>query len=342
MKTIFIVDDNETNLMTARIALDGKYKVFALPSAAGMFKLAEKILPDLILLDVDMPEMNGFEAMEVLKSNEKLKSVPVVFLTAKNDAESEICGFEKGALDFINKPFSPPVLIKRIEMHIEIDKLIKESIQMRKVSTSFLTTALVVLCFYCFGLLFAEYFSFGADSKYNFSARIVEIVSLTVLLIIGRKMGFSLEDFGFTLKGAKRSIIESLLFSAGILAIFVIAKFWLVSRGITFLGATVFSGSIDITLIIYIPVAILQEFIARGIFQSTLLRLMDDKTGGLSAIALCSLIFAVLHLHMSLSYALVSMVFSFIWGFMYKRHKTIIGVSISHYLIGGIGGILGV
>ena len=129
MKTIFIVDDSDTNLMTAKAALDGVYKSYALPSAARMFKLAEKIMPDLILLDVDMPEMDGFEAMRVLKQDCRLRSVPVVFLTARQDTEAEIRGFDLGALDFINKPFSPPVLRKRIETHIEVDKLIKTSQQ---------------------------------------------------------------------------------------------------------------------------------------------------------------------------------------------------------------------
>ena len=113
--------------MAAKTALEGVYKTFALPSAERMFKLAEKIVPDLILLDIDMPEMDGFEAMRALRTDDDLKSIPVVFLTAKNDEETEIRGFEIGALDFINKPFSAPVLIKRIEMHIETDKLIKES-----------------------------------------------------------------------------------------------------------------------------------------------------------------------------------------------------------------------
>ena len=129
MKTVYIVDDSDTNLLMAKNALDGVYKTFALPSAAMMFKLLEKIIPDLILLDVVMPEMDGFQAMTILKSDEKLRSIPVVFLTARNDPESEIRGFEMGALDFINKPFSAPVLIKRIEMHIETDRLIKESQQ---------------------------------------------------------------------------------------------------------------------------------------------------------------------------------------------------------------------
>ena len=129
MKTVFIVDDNDTNLITAKTALNGTYRTFALPSAERMFKLIEKITPDLILLDVDMPEMDGFKAITILKSDEKLKSIPVIFLTAKNDVESEIYGFELGALDFINKPFSPPVLIKRIETHIETDKLIKQGLK---------------------------------------------------------------------------------------------------------------------------------------------------------------------------------------------------------------------
>jgi putative two-component system response regulator len=115
--------------MAAKQALDGAYKTFALPSAAMMFKLLEKITPDLILLDVDMPEMDGFEAMAQLKADEKLKAVPVVFLTAMNDTDMEIRGFEMGALDFLYKPFSPPVLIKRIETHIDTDLLVKKSQQ---------------------------------------------------------------------------------------------------------------------------------------------------------------------------------------------------------------------
>jgi len=129
MRTIFIVDDNDTNLMSAKTALDGIYRTFALPSAEKMFKLLKKITPDLILLDVAMPEMDGFQAMSVLKSDEKLKAIPVIFLSAKNDAESEIRGFEMGALDFINKPFSAPVLIKQIEAHIETENFRAEAMK---------------------------------------------------------------------------------------------------------------------------------------------------------------------------------------------------------------------
>jgi len=128
LKTVFVVDDNNTNLMSAKTALDGTYRTFALPSAARMFKLMEKITPDLILLDVDMPEMDGFEALEALKNDSKTSGIPVIFLTARSDVDTEVRGFEMGAVDFVNKPFSPPVLTRRIEMHIETDKLIKNSL----------------------------------------------------------------------------------------------------------------------------------------------------------------------------------------------------------------------
>jgi putative two-component system response regulator len=126
MKTVFIVDDIEANLMIAKNALEGKYEVYAVSSAEKMLELVRVLTPNLILLDVDMPGMDGFEAMAALKADERLRTIPVIFLTAMNDEESEIRGFEMGALDFVTKPFSPHILLRRIETHLEIDKLIKE------------------------------------------------------------------------------------------------------------------------------------------------------------------------------------------------------------------------
>ena len=117
MKKVFIVDDNEANLLIARKALDGTYETFAMPSAGRMFKLLEKIMPDFILLDVDMPEMDGFEALQALKADEKFKSIPVAFLSGTHDAEHEKRGAEMGAVGFYLKPFSPEFLIEKIETH---------------------------------------------------------------------------------------------------------------------------------------------------------------------------------------------------------------------------------
>jgi len=125
-KTIFIVDDNDVNLSTAAQALSKQYRVFTLPSAAAMFELLNNVVPNLILLDILMPEMDGFEAMRLLKSNDRYSDIPVIFLTGRNDAATEAHGFEIGALDFISKPFSEPVLLNRIKTHLEIEELIHE------------------------------------------------------------------------------------------------------------------------------------------------------------------------------------------------------------------------
>jgi len=128
MKTIFIVDDNAVNLLVAKDALERFYKVFPMNSVTRLFALSEKIVPDLILLDIMMPDIDGFEALSMIKRDAKLKNVPVIFLTATKDPQTEEAGFDLGAVDFITKPFSPPSLIKRIELHVNTDKLIKKSL----------------------------------------------------------------------------------------------------------------------------------------------------------------------------------------------------------------------
>ena len=125
-KTVFVVDDNDTNLSKANDALKGQYRVLTLPSAAKMFVLLEKIKPDLILLDIEMPEMDGFEALQRLKDNPQQADIPVIFLTSMTDASVEARGFQMGVIDFIAKPFSAPVLINRIKTHLDIDELIRE------------------------------------------------------------------------------------------------------------------------------------------------------------------------------------------------------------------------
>ena len=125
-KTIFVVDDNDTNLMMAENALADEYRVLTLPSADKMFKLLQKIMPDIILLDIDMPVMDGFETLRELKKIDSCAEIPVIFLTSMTDASVEASVFELGAVDFITKPFSVPVLRNRIRMHLNIEGLIRE------------------------------------------------------------------------------------------------------------------------------------------------------------------------------------------------------------------------
>jgi putative two-component system response regulator len=125
-KKIFVVDDNDTNLLTAEEALLDYYDVFTLPSAAGMFELLKRTMPDLILLDIEMPDMNGFEAINLLKTNPDYADIPVIFLTGKKDGSVEEAVFEMGAVDFITKPFFAPVLLKRIKSCLDLESLVRE------------------------------------------------------------------------------------------------------------------------------------------------------------------------------------------------------------------------
>ena len=125
-KTIFVVDDNDTNLSAAKAALNQQYRVMTLPSAPKMFALIEKVTPDLILLDIEMPEMDGFEALRRLKAGSSHADIPVIFLTGTTDYAVEARGFQMGVVDFITKPFSEPVLLNRIKTHLDIDAIIRE------------------------------------------------------------------------------------------------------------------------------------------------------------------------------------------------------------------------
>ena len=127
-KTIFMVDDDMTNLVMGNNALNESYNVFTLNSGARLLKMLENHIPDLILLDVEMPEMNGYDIIQFLKSKERTADIPVIFLTAHNDAASELKGLSLGAIDYIIKPFTPPLLLKRIEVHLLVESQKKQLI----------------------------------------------------------------------------------------------------------------------------------------------------------------------------------------------------------------------
>jgi len=113
LKTIFVVDDSDTNLSTAEDALEDQFNVMTVPSAAKMFALLEKIKPELILLDIEMPEMNGFEALERLKIS-NWADIPVIFLTGTINASIEERSSALGAVGIITKPFSSSTLLEKI------------------------------------------------------------------------------------------------------------------------------------------------------------------------------------------------------------------------------------
>jgi len=115
MKKILMVDDVSTNIKCANEVLKDKYQLITARSGQVALKLLEETKPDLIILDINMPDMDGYELLEIIKGKEEFADVPVVFLTAENDEESEAKGLRLGAVDYIMKPFGPKILLGRID-----------------------------------------------------------------------------------------------------------------------------------------------------------------------------------------------------------------------------------
>ncbi len=126
MKHILIVDDMAVNLERAIEVLKDSYEITAVRSGRqALVTLREKI-PDMIIIDINMPDMNGYELMAVIRENTRLKDIPVVFISVETDQESEIEALKIGAMDFIKKPFEPEVMRSRIDRVLQMAEQKKE------------------------------------------------------------------------------------------------------------------------------------------------------------------------------------------------------------------------
>ncbi|MCQ2518392.1 MAG: diguanylate cyclase [Lachnospiraceae bacterium] len=124
-KHILIVDDVTTNLKCAAEVLQDTYKLSLAKSGHQALEFLKKVKPDLILLDVRMPELDGYQTLEIIKKDPETSSIPVVFLTVDDQRESEIKGLRMGAMDFILKPFEPQVMLSRIAKILQMEDLRK-------------------------------------------------------------------------------------------------------------------------------------------------------------------------------------------------------------------------
>jgi CheY-like chemotaxis protein len=120
-KLILLVDDAPANIQVAREILKGTYRIRVATSGAKALELVKADpAPDLILLDVVMPGMDGYEVCTRLKADAATRDIPVIFLTAMTEAEDETRGFSAGAVDYVHKPFSPPVVLARVQTHLNL------------------------------------------------------------------------------------------------------------------------------------------------------------------------------------------------------------------------------
>lgn len=118
--TVLVVDDTPANLALMTSLLKDQYRVKVASNGARALELATLAPPDLMLLDIMMPEMDGYEVCRRLKANEATRGIPVIFLTSKIATEDEELGFSLGAVDFIHKPVSPPIVVARVRTHLAI------------------------------------------------------------------------------------------------------------------------------------------------------------------------------------------------------------------------------
>ena len=145
---ILIVDDERFNIKTLTEFLHEDYKIMAAKTGEQALKAVQgEILPDLILLDIMMPGMDGYEVCERLKGTERTKNIPVIFVTAITEIEDAARWFQSGAVDFIHKPLNPVITKARVDLHIKLHKTmedLKEALsQVKKLS------GLLPICMYC-------------------------------------------------------------------------------------------------------------------------------------------------------------------------------------------------
>lgn len=120
METVLIIDDSGINLRTAKEALDDYYNVVTANSCKMALRYLEKHTPDIILLDIQMPEVDGFETLKAIRSLPQTEDTPIIFLTAQDNVADEIHGLELGAVDYIHKPLQPQIMRMRIRTQLDL------------------------------------------------------------------------------------------------------------------------------------------------------------------------------------------------------------------------------
>ena len=125
--TLLLVDDAPNNIILLNDIFRDEFKIRAAPNGAKALHLAQQEpKPDLILLDIMMPDMDGFEVCRRLKADPATAAIPVIFISAISEEADEIKGFELGAVDFIAKPINPPVVLTRVHTHLKQRKILIE------------------------------------------------------------------------------------------------------------------------------------------------------------------------------------------------------------------------
>ncbi|MCK4698981.1 MAG: response regulator, partial [Bacteroidales bacterium] len=136
---VLIVDDTPKNIqLIGSILMQQKYRISVAKNGREALKVVKDVKPDIILMDIMMPELDGFETCKQLKNSQETRDIPVIFLTAKIEAEDIVKAFELGAVDYVIKPFNSKELLVRVNTHLELkyahEKIKKSEQELRKVN----------------------------------------------------------------------------------------------------------------------------------------------------------------------------------------------------------------
>ena len=130
--SVLIIDDEKSNLLVLIDMLSPEYSIYTTKSGSKALELADKYLPDIILLDIIMPDMNGFDVLVALKASDRTRNIPVIIITGLNSIEDEEKGLDLLAADFIHKPFSRKVVKSRVRNQIQIINQIHQLRELHK------------------------------------------------------------------------------------------------------------------------------------------------------------------------------------------------------------------
>jgi len=147
LKSVLVVDDTPTNIDILMEILADEFDVTVATDGESALESVEESKPNIILLDIMMPGMDGYEVCTRLKQSEHTKDIPVIFITAMNDIQDEIKGFEVGAVDYITKPFSPPIVLRRVQSILKLEDKTRELAILAKKLSKYLSPQVYVSIF---------------------------------------------------------------------------------------------------------------------------------------------------------------------------------------------------
>lgn len=213
--------------------------------------------------------------------------------------------------------------------------------QKKSLTYLFITMMLLLSGYSLLNSFMLQVLALPGDSTAMFAfSRLTELIGLLIIIQLVRQSDLTMHDMGLRLGGAWRSVKEAMLLTLPAMAVLYGLAVYL-GRENSDLELGLDFSRLDWTYYSYLLIAPVQEWIARGVFQTGIEKLIDHRRRGLLAVLIASLVFATLHLHLNPTLALVSLISGLIWGGLFIRHRNLVGVSVSHFLLGNWVALLG-